>query len=148
MVRGRVVASLVGSVIAVVQRARGRGQSPSVDVPAVHSTTPMTRNADAMLSASILSTAAADTGLAACRRRSSAAPHPRGRLARAGKLALFDVPVVTYFPGLNHEWGHQTSADEFGVEFEAVARRHAVVVAAVPARWRRRRFRSGSGRGR
>jgi hypothetical protein len=114
MVRGRVVASLVCSVIAAFS-GHAAAQSPSVDVPAVYSTTPMTRNADAMLSVSILSTAAADHGLAAVSTSLFRGAHPRGRLARAAKLLLFDVPVVTYFSGLNHEWGHQTSADEFGV---------------------------------
>jgi hypothetical protein len=89
-------------------------QTSTVSVPAVYSTTPMTRNADVTLAASILSSAAVDNGLAAW---SSVfrAPRPSGRLARAAKVALFDIPVTTYFTGLNHEWGHQTSAHEFGV---------------------------------
>ena len=89
-------------------------QTPAANVPAVYSTTPMTRNADLTLTASILSMAAADNGLAAL---SSVfrAPRPSGRLARVARVALFDVPVTIYFTGLNHEWGHQTSADEFGV---------------------------------
>jgi hypothetical protein len=89
-------------------------QTSAANLPAVYSTTPMTRDADLTLAASILSTAAADDGLAAL---SSVfrAPRPGGRLARIAKVALFDVPVTVYFTGLNHEWGHQTRADEFGV---------------------------------
>ena len=89
-------------------------QTSTANLPAVYSTTPMTRDADLTLTASILSVAAADNGLAAL---SSVfrAPRPGGRLARVARVALFDVPVTVYFTGLNHEWGHQTSADEFGV---------------------------------
>jgi hypothetical protein len=37
-------------------------------------------------------------------------------VARATKLSLFDFPLVLFFAGLNHEWGHQTRATEHGVE--------------------------------
>ena len=71
----------------------------------------MTRNADAML-------VGVDPVDGSGRRgpREALSPsllrgaRPRGRVARAAKLLLFDVPVVTYFSGLNHEWGHQTAA--------------------------------------
>lgn len=113
-IRGPVVASLV--ILAAVAGCRSAAaQTAPVDAPVVFSTTPMTRNADAMLTVSILSTAAADRGLASISTSLFRGAQPRGRLVRAAKLLLFDVPVVSYFTGLNHEWGHQTSSDEFGV---------------------------------
>lgn len=115
MVRGRVALSLAFAAL-LARGGPAAAQTSSVVVPVVFSTTPMTRNADAMLAASALATAAADNGLAAVSTTLFRGAHPRGRLVRAAKLLVFDVPVVTYFTGLNHEWGHQTSASEFGVE--------------------------------
>jgi hypothetical protein len=112
----RPLRSLALTIFAFVAGTAGvAAQTAAVDVPVVFSTTPMTRNADAMLTVSILSTAALDKGLAELSSSLFRAPRPRGRLARTVKLALFDFPVVTYFASLNHEWGHQTSASEFGV---------------------------------
>jgi hypothetical protein len=89
------------------------GQERTFEFPLVYSTTPMTRDADLMLSASILSTAAVDGALAALSPSIFRGSRPSGRFARAFKLVFVDVPVVTYFRSLNHEWGHQTSGDEF-----------------------------------
>ena len=88
----------------------------TADVTVTYSTTPLTRNADLMLAASILSTAAGDAGLEALSPSLARGPRPRGRLVRAAKVLFLDFPVVTYFGGLNHEWGHQAAADEFDVE--------------------------------
>ena len=111
---GMPVRSLLVAALLIGFASNLFAQTSTVSLPAVYSTTPMTRNADVTLAASILSTAAADNGLAAL---SSVfrAPRPGGRLARAVRVALFDIPVTFYFTGLNHEWGHQRSADEFGV---------------------------------
>ena len=75
----------------------------------------MTRNADLMLSASIISVTATEAGLASLSPSLFRSDTWKARTARAVKLALYDIPVVTYFAGLNHEWGHQTRATEFGV---------------------------------
>jgi hypothetical protein len=88
----------------------------ALQLPLVYSTTPMTRNADLMLSASILATSAADVGLTALSPPLFRGPRFAARVARATKLALFDLPVVVYFVGLNHEWGHQTRSTEYGVD--------------------------------
>ena len=93
-------------------------QSPApatANLPLVYSTTPMTRNADLMLSASIISETATEAGLASLSPSLFRSDTWKARTARAVKLALYDIPVVTYFAGLNHEWGHQTRATEFGV---------------------------------
>ena len=78
----------------------------------------MTRNADLMLSASILSTSATEAALAKVSPSLFRSTRTSARVARATKLALFDVPVVVYFVGLNHEWGHQTRATEYGMDSE------------------------------
>lgn len=88
----------------------------TANVPLVYSTTPMTRNADLMLSASIISVTATEAGLANISPSLFRSANWKARTVRAVKLALFDVPVVTYFAGLNHEWGHLTRATEFNVE--------------------------------
>ena len=90
----------------------------SVKLPVVYSTTPMTRNADLMLSASILSASASEAGLAKVSPSLFRSTRKAARAARAAKLVLFDVPVVFYFVGLNHEWGHQTRATEYGMDSE------------------------------
>ena len=90
----------------------------SVKLPLVYSTTPMTRNADLMLSASILSTSASEAGLAKVSPSLFRSTRKAARAARATKLVLFDVPVVFYFVGLNHEWGHQARATEYGMDSE------------------------------
>ena len=91
-------------------------QSPApapIDLPLVYSTTPMTRNADLMLSASIMSTSASEAGLASISPSLFRSARWTARSARAAKLALFDVPVAYYFGTLNHEWGHQAKASGY-----------------------------------
>jgi hypothetical protein len=75
----------------------------------------MTRNADLMLSASIMSTSATEAGLANISTSLFRTTRWTAKVARASKLALFDVPVAYYFGTLNHEWGHQTKASGYGV---------------------------------
>ena len=105
--------------IAVCIAAPCLAQSPApgpIDLPLVYSTTPMTRNADLMLSASIMSTSATEAGLANISSSLFRSTRWTARSARAAKLALFDVPVAYYFGTLNHEWGHQTKASGYGVD--------------------------------
>jgi hypothetical protein len=102
-------------ICAVPSHAQGTA-TPSVEVPLVYSTVPMIRNADLMLSASILSTAASEAGLAKLSPSLFRSSRGSARAARAIKLALFDFPVVFYFVGLNHEWGHQARGTEYGVD--------------------------------
>jgi len=95
-----------------------RAQAPTaaqVELPLVFSTAPMTGSADLMLSASIVSTSGSDAALARLSPSVFRARRPGGRAIRTAKLLLFDTPVVVYFVGLNHEWGHQASADEYRV---------------------------------
>jgi hypothetical protein len=116
---GRLVLNLLWVLTALMACAPAlRAQTPDaaqVELPLVLSTTPMTRSADLLLSASIASTFVSDAGLAKVSPSLFRAPQPRGRAVRAAKLVLFDAPIVVYFVGLNHEWGHQASADEYGV---------------------------------
>ena len=86
--------------IAVCIAAPCLAQSPApgpIDLPLVYSTTPMTRNADLMLSASIMSTSATEAGLANISSSLFRSTRWTARSARAAKLALFDVPVAYYF---------------------------------------------------
>jgi hypothetical protein len=115
---GRVLRNIVFACCALAASPlRLHAQTPpsGIEAPIVLSTTPTTSNADLMLSAAILSTAATDTGLAKVSKSLFRAPTPGGRAMRAAKLLFFDTPVVVYFVGLNHEWGHQASADEYSV---------------------------------
>ena len=111
---GRTGRSLICALLALSAPVFASAQS--ADVTLTYSTTPLTRNADLMLAAAILSTSASDEALEALSPSLARAPRPRGRLVRAAKLLLLDFPVATYFTTLNHEWGHQAAADEFGVE--------------------------------
>ena len=111
---GRIGFRLVCISLAATCAASASAQT--ADVTVTYSTTPLTRNADLMLTASILATAAGDAGLEALSPSLARGSRPRGRLVRAAKLVLLDSWVVNYVVGLNHEWGHQAAADEFGVE--------------------------------
>jgi hypothetical protein len=110
-----IIAAAVAVALAVPCQAQ-TGAPATLQLPLVYSTTPMTRNADLMLSASILATGATDAGFAALSPSLFRGPRASARVARATKLALFDLPVVYYFVGLNHEWGHQTRSTEYGVD--------------------------------
>ncbi len=91
------------------------GDTRAIDVPIVYSTADMIRNADVMLTASVLSVSVTDAALGRLSPLLFKGASAAARTSRIAKLVLFDAPVVTYFNGLNHEWGHQTSASEFGV---------------------------------
>lgn len=109
--------------LAVSLAAPCLAQSPApapFELPLVYSTTPMTRNADLMLSASIVSTSATEAGLANLSSSLFRSTRWTARSARAAKLTLFDVPVAYYFGTLNHEWGHQTRASGYGVDTDLV----------------------------
>ena len=84
-------------------------------LPAIYSSTPMTRNANATFAAAVFSVSALDRGLNAAGLRRLPPDGGRARLLRGAKLALFDVPVVLYFVGINHELGHVARADERGL---------------------------------
>lgn len=88
--------------------------TPPPAAPAIYSPLPMMRNADLLLSGAVLAGSGTDALLdkswAGARRH----PGLKGRLVRATKLLAFDVPVVAYFVGLNHELGHTTRATEQG----------------------------------
>jgi hypothetical protein len=108
------IASIVFA-LALGNLTQARAQTSDVVVPALYSTTPMTRNAAVFFSAAVLSTSAVDRGLGALwldRVRPDAAP---ARFARITRFVLFDIPVSAYFTGLNHEFGHLTRADERGL---------------------------------
>jgi hypothetical protein len=108
---------IIAVAVACAKPCQAQSSAPAtLQLPLVYSTTPMTRNADLMLSASILATGATDAALAALSPSLFRGSRASARLARATKLAMFDVPVVFFFEGLNHEWGHQTRATEYGVD--------------------------------
>jgi hypothetical protein len=111
---GRTCRSVVAIALALSSAVTASAQT--ADVPITYSTTALTRNADLMLTAAILATAATDAGLEAVSPSLARGSRPGGRAVRAAKLMLFDFPVVMYFTSLNHEWGHQAGAREFGVE--------------------------------
>jgi hypothetical protein len=75
----------------------------------------MTRTADLMLAASILTGSGGDALLQEFWPSALWDRGVKGRTTRAAKLALLDVPVVFFLTGLNHELGHVTRSDEFGV---------------------------------
>ncbi|HKY20878.1 MAG TPA: hypothetical protein VJM31_06635 [Vicinamibacterales bacterium] len=108
---------LIAVAVAAVSPCQAQSAAPaSLTLPLVYSTTPMTRNADLMLSASILSTSISEAGLAKLSPSLFRSTRRSARVARAAKLALLDVPIVNYFQTLNHEWGHMTRATEYGVD--------------------------------
>lgn len=94
------------ALLAVLLPMPARAQAPDAVtvVPAIYSSDTMTRNADLSLAGAVLATAAVDKAIAA-----AWSPRPESaasRTARISKLLLFDVPVVTFLSGLNHEGGH------------------------------------------
>lgn len=106
---------IIAAAVAFALPCQAQSAAPAtLQLPLVYSTTPMTRNADLMLSASILATGATDAGFAALSPSLFRGPRFAARVARATKLALFDLPVVNYFVALNHEWGHQARSTEIG----------------------------------
>ena len=110
---------IIAAAVTVAVPCQAQSAAPAtVQLPLVYSTTPMTRNADLMLSASILATAATDAGLAELSRRCSAVPAPRRVWRARPSWRCSMCRVVVYFAGLNHEWGHQTRATEYGVDSE------------------------------
>jgi hypothetical protein len=112
----RFLVSLAAALACAVPCQAQSAAPATLQLPLVYSTNAMTRNAELMLSASILATAATDAGLESLSESLFSGPRASARLARATKLALFDLPVVYYFSGLNHEWGHQTRSSEYGVD--------------------------------
>src|SRR5688500_16961557 len=90
---------VVAFAVAVPCQAQSAAPA-TLQLPLVYSTTPMTRNADLMLSASILATGASDAGLAAISPSLFRGPRASARVARATKLALFDFPLVVFFEAL------------------------------------------------
>ena len=88
---------------------------PVTVIPAVYSSDRMTRNADLSLAAAVAVTAALDRAIAAAwsPRRDSAG----SRATRLAKFAAFDLPVVLFAVGLNHEGGHIARAREQAFDY-------------------------------
>jgi hypothetical protein len=120
-VEARVMRCVVALALVLGCAAPSPAQSaddPVRQFPVVYSTTSMTRNADLMLSAAVLSTWGADAALTELSPSLFAGSRPASRAGRIARLAFFDVPVTVYLIGLNHEWGHQSSAREYDVRSE------------------------------
>ena len=90
--------------------AGAQTRDPAIVIPALYSSDTMTRNADLSLAAAVVATAALDRAIAAAwsPRPDSAA----SRTTRLAKFAAFDLPVVLFAVGLNHEGGHIARARE------------------------------------
>jgi hypothetical protein len=102
-------------LLALPTVGRGQAVEPVTVVPAIYSTDAVTRNADLSLAGAAIATAAVDKAIAA-----AWSPRPGGAAARSTRLAkflLFDVPVVTFLVGLNHEGGHMVRAREQGFPY-------------------------------
>jgi hypothetical protein len=104
--------------MAVVVPSAHAQSSPPPDVFVGYSSARIGGNSSLMLAGSALVTAASEGGLAKAAPSLFNGSGGKGRAARAARLALFDVPVVVYLTGLNHEWGHQARAGEYGISSE------------------------------
>jgi hypothetical protein len=81
----------------------------------IYATVPMSRNADLTLTVAVLATSGTDALVERAWSGILSRADRTGRIVRATKLVAFDVPVVWYFAGLNHELGHTTRAHEQGI---------------------------------
>jgi hypothetical protein len=111
---GRVVA-LAGLVLSWGLTTEAQTRDSATVIPALYSSDTMTRNADLSLAGAVVATAALDRAIAAA--WSGRPDSVASRTTRLAKLAAFDVPVVLFAVGLNHEGGHIARAREQAFDY-------------------------------
>lgn len=91
-------------------------------IPVHYSSDPMTRNADIALSGGVLATSAIEEAIKAAWLRKLSPAGGVSRTVRIATLVAFDVPVLVFAAGLNHEGGHIARSTEKGYahSFEVV----------------------------
>lgn len=101
--------------LVVAGSALAQPPDPVTVIPALYSSDTLTRNADLSLAGAVAATTALDRAIAAVW-----SPRPDGlasRTTRLAKFAAFDVPVVLFAVGLNHEGGHIARAREQAFDY-------------------------------
>lgn len=111
---GRVVA-LASLVLSWAVTADAQTRDPATVIPALYSSDAMTRNADLSLAGAVVATAALDRAIAAA--WSGRPDSAVSRTRRLAKFAAFDLPVVLFAVGLNHEGGHIARAREQAFDY-------------------------------
>ena len=109
-------------------------QSPApatANLPLVYSTTPMTRNADLMLSASIISVTATEAGLASLSPSLFRSDTWKARTARAVKLALYRHTRCHVLRGTQSRMGSPDAGDRIWGPLAAVVRWFTVVLQSI-----------------
>ena len=111
---------LTAALVLLPAAAGAQAPEPVIVIPAIYSSDAMTRHADLTLAGAVIATAAVEKAIAA-----AWSPRPdstASRTTRLAKFLLFDVPVVTFAMGLNHEGGHMVRARQqaFLYSFEVV----------------------------
>jgi hypothetical protein len=113
------VTSLLAVAAALLLLAPGLALAQAADpvtvIPAVYSSDRMTRNADLSLAGAVLATTALERAIAAA--WSTRPDSATARTTRLARFLLFDVPVVTFAMGLNHEGGHIARSREKAFDY-------------------------------
>ncbi len=110
-VRPRTICLLLAlCVVSGASNARAREEQSIL--PAVYSTDLVSRNAELTFGAAALATDGLDKAIGVLWLNGRERDDRTSRAVRIAKLALFDVPVVAFFTGLNHEGGHISRSRE------------------------------------